>query len=123
MNFLINNGSELDVSLSVRNPLFSAIVGCSPSCVQLLLDAGIDSGVIYNSESMKDMDAVAFALMRGESECAQLVAAHNLDGNTEKINEYLKRADEIATKKCIFVMWQALINKDRRSAACALSGC
>lgn len=65
-------------------------MGRSPDCVQLLLDAGIDSGVTYNSETMTDMDAVAFALMRGEAECAKFIAAHNLNGNTEEIEEYLE---------------------------------
>lgn len=92
VKYLLEKGAELDVSSSVRNPLFAAIVGRSPRTVQLLLDAGIDSKVRYNSETMRDMDAVAFALMRGEQECANLIALWNADGNKETALTVMEKA-------------------------------
>ena len=96
VKFLIEKGADLDVSLSVRNPLFSAIIGRSPEIVKLLLEAGIDSSVIYNSDTMKNMDAVAFALMRGETESAKIIAAWNTDGSEEQVAKYLRDADKVA---------------------------
>ena len=47
------------------NPLFARIVGRSPEVAYLLLERGIDTRVRYNTETMKNMDAVAFAMMWG----------------------------------------------------------
>ncbi|MCU7804202.1 MAG: ankyrin repeat domain-containing protein [Candidatus Thiodiazotropha sp. (ex Lucinoma borealis)] len=55
VQYLLNNGAELDVSVSVCNPLFSAIVDRSPDIVKLLLEAGIGSGVRYNSDTMNKL--------------------------------------------------------------------
>jgi len=98
VRYLLKVGIELDVSESVRNPLFSAIVGRSPEIVTLLLEAGIDSTARYNSPSMEDMDAVAFALMRGESKCASIIALWNANGDEKAAEKTLVEADEIATK-------------------------
>lgn len=98
VKFLLQNGAALDTSLSVRNPLFSAIIGRSPEIVKLLLDAGIDSKAVYNSNSMKDMDAVAFAIMRGEREIAKIIASWNADGNEEDMIVYINEAEIIAEK-------------------------
>ena len=81
---LLDSGAELDTSTSLRNALFAAIVGRSPRITKLLLEVGIDSKVRYNTDTMSDMDAVAFASMRGESECAHIVALWNADGNEEE---------------------------------------
>ncbi|MEY8195429.1 MAG: ankyrin repeat domain-containing protein [Cycloclasticus sp.] len=94
--FLLKSQTVLDVSLSVRNALFSAIVGRSPRIVKLLLDAGIDSEICYNSESMTNMDAVAFALMRGELESARIIATWNSKGDENIANSALEKADVIA---------------------------
>lgn len=77
VKYLLDQGAELDVDLSVKNPLFAAIVGRSPEIVQLLLEHGIDSTVIYNSDTMTNMNAEAFARMRGESGFADIIAAWN----------------------------------------------
>jgi uncharacterized protein len=67
---LIASSAALDVSEPVRNPLFSAIQGGHLEIVRLLIDCGIDYRASYSGESMKDMDALAFALERGQTEIA-----------------------------------------------------
>lgn len=98
VEYLLSNGSSLDVSKSVRNPLFAAIVGRSVEIVELLLAAGIDSKTRYNSETMIDMDAIAFALLRGEKGCAKAIAMWNSKGNQEIAKLLLAEADNIAEK-------------------------
>jgi ankyrin repeat protein len=96
VEFLLENGAVLDTETSVQNPLFSAVVGRSPIITKLLLEAGIDSTVRYSSQTMKNMDAIAFALMRGEKECAQITANWMASGDETKAHSLLKEADEIA---------------------------
>jgi uncharacterized protein len=96
VEYLIHSGSELDTSLSIRNPLFSAIVGRSLKIVNLLLEAGIDSKIHYDSETMRSMDAVAFALMRGETDCARAIALWNAKGSETIAQAALSEADRIA---------------------------
>jgi hypothetical protein len=96
VSYLLCTGAALDVSLSVRNPVFSAIVGRSPRIVRQLLEAGIDGKVRYDSETMTNMDAVAFALMRGEAECARMIAMWNARGDESAAEIALKEADKIA---------------------------
>ncbi len=73
VDFLLMNDAFLDTDDPVRNPLFGAIYKGSPTIVRKLLNAGIDSRVSYTGESMKDMDAIAFAEERGELEIASLI--------------------------------------------------
>lgn len=96
VEYLLSCGAKLDVSASVRNPLFAAIVGRSAKIVRLLLEAGIDTSARYNSKTMKDMDAVAFALMRGERECAEVIALWNANGDEALAREALEKATIIA---------------------------
>lgn len=96
VEYLLRCGAKLDVSTSARNPLFAAIIGRSVRIVRLLLEAGIDSGARYRSETMKDMDAVAFALMRGEKECAEAIALWNANGDEEIAKAALVEANRIA---------------------------
>jgi len=81
--YLLSQGATLDTSSSVVNPLFSAIVGRSPEIASLLLDAGIDTEVRYSfgTEPAEQMDAVAFAMMRGEREIAHMIALRNSHGD------------------------------------------
>lgn len=65
---LLAAGAELDVGEPERNPLFSAIQGGHVEIVKLLVESGIDFRVRYTGESMKDMDAEAFARERGQTE-------------------------------------------------------
>jgi ankyrin repeat protein len=95
VKYLLSLGSVLDVSASIRNALCAAIIGRSPAIVQLLLEAGIDSKVRYNSRTMKNMDAVAFALKQGEKECARIIALWNGDGDEVAAARALADAREV----------------------------
>lgn len=94
--FLVDNGSEIDTDASVKNPLFAAIVGRSVKCVKIILDAGIDTGIRYNSKTMTDMDAVAFALMHGARSCAEVIALWNAGDDEHAATQAMIVADEIA---------------------------
>jgi hypothetical protein len=94
--YLLEQGSLIDTHASVTNPLFAAIIGRSPDCVKLLLRAGIDASVRYTSETMTDMDAVAFALMRGEQECAEIIADHLSGGDAADAQDRLEVAERVA---------------------------
>ena len=83
VQFLLNNGAILDTHKSICNPLFAAIAAHSLECARLLIDAGIDTRVRYDTPTMSDMDAVAFAMMEGPHDIARLIALHNADGDVE----------------------------------------
>ena len=63
---------------------------------ELLLDHGIDSTVRYNTDTMKDMDAMAFACMWGRQDIARLIAERQADGDPETVETLLAKAEEIA---------------------------
>ena len=110
--YLLDHGATMDVSASVRNPLFA----CIPSYVmdrhpvhgsdtppenylkiaKLLLDRGIDSHVSYNTETMDNMDAMAFAEMWGRKDIARLIAERHADGDQETVEKLLIEASKIA---------------------------
>lgn len=73
VKLLLLSGAELDVSEPERNPLFGAIYGGHLDIVKLLVEHGIDIKVIYNGTSMRNMDAIAFAIERGQNEIADLL--------------------------------------------------
>lgn len=79
--FLLGRGATLDTSTSLRNPLFSAITARSPAVAELLIAAGIDTRVRYNTATMQNMDAVAFAMMMGPRDIARMIARRNADGD------------------------------------------
>lgn len=71
---LLAHRAAIDTSEPERNPLFSAIYAGNIDIVKLLLDVGgVDKSIRYSGESMKDMDAKAFAIERGQSEIAALL--------------------------------------------------
>lgn len=94
--FLLKNDAVLDTAKSIQNPLFASIIGRSPEITRLLLEAGIDCTVRYNTQTMENMDAISFALMRGENECAKIIASWLTGGNEIKVKLLLKEADDIA---------------------------
>lgn len=96
VQYLVTAGSVLDTVLSVQNPLFSAIIGRSPRITKFLLESRMDSTIKYDSKTMKNMDAIAFALMRGEKECARIIADWNAGGDTVLADQLITEADEIA---------------------------
>jgi len=74
VRYLLEVGAELDISDPVRNPLFGAIYGGHIDIVKLLVEKGIDAHVKYTGESMINMDALAFARERGQTDIAALLA-------------------------------------------------
>lgn len=98
VRLLLDRGGRLDTSASVRNPLFAAIVGRSPEIVRLLMERGIDASVRYNSETMTDMDATAFALWRGEIELAQIIAQHLAAGDETKAEALLSEGRAVVSR-------------------------
>lgn len=65
----------MDVSDPRSNPLFGAILSGNLENVKLLIESGIDINVKYNGESMKNMDALAFAIERRQKKIATLLEA------------------------------------------------
>jgi len=76
VRYLLSYGALLDTSNSQYNPLFSAIYGGHAQIVNLLLEEGMDATVKYTGKRMKDMDALAFAKERGQTEIAKVIATH-----------------------------------------------
>ncbi len=75
VRFLLEAGAFMDVSEPDRNPLFSAIHGGHSIVANTLIKAGIDFGVSYSGERMKNMDALAFAREWGRTDIAELLLA------------------------------------------------
>ncbi|MCZ7647444.1 MAG: ankyrin repeat domain-containing protein [Planctomycetota bacterium] len=73
VEYLIACGATLDVSEPERNPLFGAIHNGHTEIAKLLIESGIDTRVKYTGESMKDMDALAFANEWGRKDIAELL--------------------------------------------------
>lgn len=69
--YLISKNVEIDISEPDRNPLFAAIYGGHLEIVKLLVENNIDISIKYSGETMKDMDAYAFAIERGQTEIAE----------------------------------------------------
>jgi ankyrin repeat protein len=74
--YLLSHGATLDASAPENNPLFGAIYGGHTEMVKLLMDAGIDTSVRYQGRSIKNMDALAFARERGQSDIEQMLLSH-----------------------------------------------
>jgi ankyrin repeat protein len=75
VRWLLQAGSELDVSEPERNPLFGAIQGGHIGIVRFLIEAGMDHRIRYTGSSMQDMDALAFARERGQTDIVAFLAA------------------------------------------------
>ena len=81
--YLLELGCELDVSASIRNPLFACIVGYGGArdeprerfavIADNLIASGMDLTACYDQQSMVDMDASAFAYMWGRRDIAASV--------------------------------------------------
>lgn len=67
---LIGCAAAMDVSVQVRNPLFSAIYGGHADVAKLLIDRGIDTAVCYAK-----YDALSFARDYGRAEILELLQA------------------------------------------------
>lgn len=72
VEYLINKSVEIDTSEPDRNPLFAAIYGGHFEIVKLLVENNIiDITIKYSGESMKEMNAHAFAIERGQTKIAE----------------------------------------------------
>jgi uncharacterized protein len=71
VTFLTERGASLDVSEPERNPLFGAIHFGHTEIAKFLIDSGIDTSIKYKGNSMKNMDALAFANEWGRKEIAE----------------------------------------------------
>ncbi|USL39665.1 ankyrin repeat domain-containing protein [Priestia megaterium] len=69
--YLINQNVEIDTSELDGNPLFAAIYGGHFEIVKLLIENNIDISILFSGDNMKDMDAYAFAIERGQTEIAE----------------------------------------------------
>jgi len=78
--YLISKNVEFDISEPDRNPLFAAIYGGHLEIVKLLVESNIDISIKYSGETMKDMDAYAFAVERGQTEIAEYLK-QEMNGN------------------------------------------
>jgi hypothetical protein len=70
VKYLLEAGSELDVSDSEVNPLWGAILRDNVKIAQLLVDHGIDYTIKYGDIQM---DAMAFAKEQGAGHCYHLL--------------------------------------------------
>ena len=93
---LIRAGSVFDVSESQRNALFAAVLRNSVGVTRLLINEGFDTKARYNTSSRRNMDAVAFALMYGAKDCAQMIALHNASGDEVGAKRLMDEALEVA---------------------------
>lgn len=73
VEYLLSCGAEIDVSDPNRNPLFGAIYGGHADVARVLIDHGIDVTVRYSGDNMQGMDALAFAVERGQTEIIKLI--------------------------------------------------
>lgn len=73
LKYVHAKGAIFDTSEPTRNPLFSAIHGGHKHVVKWLLESGIDYTVKYTGETMTNMDAIAFAMERGQTAIAKMI--------------------------------------------------
>ena len=91
---LLRAGSCLEVSGadSASNPLFAAIQGGSIEIVKTFLDAGIDTSRTYGEKD--NIDALAFAILYGQTEIAQVLALHKANNNPSDAETLILQAKE-----------------------------
>lgn len=74
VNYLLQSGSEIDISEPERNPLFSAIYGGHKDIVDTFLAHGIDFRIKYSGNNMNNMSALEFAKERGQLEIVETLS-------------------------------------------------
>lgn len=94
VSLLLENGACLHVENTFCNTLFGAIYSGSSEVVQLIVDAGIDLSVSYPTDTKVNMDAIAYAIERGETSIAKIIAQGLATGDTEKADALLEDAKE-----------------------------
>lgn len=88
VRYLLSCGADMDVSEPERNPLFGAISNGHVEVVKLLIESGIDTKVKYNGESMRDMDALAFAKKYELNEVIEFLEDQNGPSTTPSNNNH-----------------------------------
>jgi ankyrin repeat protein len=73
---LLRLGAAIEQQNSYNDPMFAAIVGKSPTIVELLILSGADPLKRHMLESGDNVDSYDFAVLKGELECAATVAKH-----------------------------------------------
>jgi hypothetical protein len=73
VKYLLNHQAELDTTEPERNPLFGAIFNGNIEIVKLLVSAGMDPTIQYSGEYMTNMDALDFAIERGQTLIAEFL--------------------------------------------------
>lgn len=102
VQLMLENGAVMHTDDSIRNPLFgvSSVQGEETDgmveIARLLIEAGIDTTVRYNTKTMKDMDAMAFAWMWGCRRIARLIAETQAKGDPEKVEALLAMAAAVS---------------------------
>ena len=129
VEYLLSLGCELDVTTSLRNPLFACIAGYRGgddeprerflAIAEMLIGHGIDLAACYIQPSMIDMDASAFAYMFGRSDIARSVIGR-LYGHDARLEsgawaEAIEVALGNAFAKQKFARWRRPSKRDRRS--------
>jgi len=77
VEYLLSYGAKLDVSEPEKNPLFGAISNGHINIVKLLIENGIDTKIKYTGETMKEIDALAFAKEQGQKDIVKLLEDQN----------------------------------------------
>ncbi|MEC1792465.1 suppressor of fused domain protein [Bacillus vallismortis] len=100
VRYLLSCGADMDVSEPERNPLFGAISNGYIDIAKLLIEKGIDIDIRYSGESMKNIDALAFAREQGQKEIVKLLESQkgevtttieSNDNNQDHHHEILER--------------------------------
>lgn len=73
VKILYENGAEMEVSNSARNPLFAAIYGGHYEVAKFLIDKGIDITASYSIGKSKNVDAYEYARQFGQLEIADYI--------------------------------------------------
>jgi uncharacterized protein len=79
VRYLLDCGAKIDTSKgSIENALFVAAHQGHTEIAQLLIDRGIDAKIKYNSDTMKNTDALALAYEYGQIEMVNLLRPYSL---------------------------------------------
>jgi uncharacterized protein len=79
VRYLLSYGAILDTSKgSIENVLFVAAHKGYTEIIQLLLESGIDARIKYNTDTMKNMDALALAYEYGQNKAVDILRPYAL---------------------------------------------
>jgi uncharacterized protein len=79
VRYLLDCGAKIDTSKgSVENLLFAVAHKGYTEIARLLIDKGIDAKTKYNSDTMKNVDAIALAYEYGQNEMVDLLRPYSL---------------------------------------------